>query len=179
MAHVPEVKVLTILGDFTVPVTAESTIGHIRLKVPAAAACECLLLPILHVACFTAACEVSAAKVHEWKPEYQLAHLELVCCDKDAAGPEINQTMRPRYLTLLVSYSVSMPLTHTLTHSLTTPLFMDWWWVVGMMTRLWVHCGVTGTNPITSCRWHRECAHSEDGAQPGNIELSERGSVRA
>merc|ERR1712141_803959 len=40
--HVPEVKVLTTLGMFAVPVTAETTIGEIRQK------------------------------VQEWKPEYSL-----------------------------------------------------------------------------------------------------------
>lgn len=31
--HVPEVKVLTTLGMFAVPVTAETTLGEIRQKV--------------------------------------------------------------------------------------------------------------------------------------------------
>merc|ERR1712048_556141 len=46
--HVPEVKVLTTLGMFAVPVTAETTIGEIRQK------------------------------VQEWKPEYSLEQIELV-----------------------------------------------------------------------------------------------------
>ena len=54
--HVPEVKVLTTLGMFAVPVTAETTIGEIRQK------------------------------VQEWKPEYSLEQIELVCKDKDAWG---------------------------------------------------------------------------------------------
>ena len=64
--HVPEVKVLTTLGMFAVPVTAETTIGEIRQK------------------------------VHEWKPEYSLEQIELVCKDKDAWGPLFNKTSRPR-----------------------------------------------------------------------------------
>merc|ERR1711953_311333 len=55
--HVPEVKVLTTLGMFSVPVSAETEIGEIRQK------------------------------VHEWKPEYSLEQIELVCKDKDACGP--------------------------------------------------------------------------------------------
>merc|ERR1712107_944115 len=55
--HVPEVKVLTTLGMFAVPVTAETTIGEIRQK------------------------------VQEGKPEYSLEQIELVCKDKDAWGP--------------------------------------------------------------------------------------------
>merc|ERR1719420_922115 len=64
--HVPEVKVLTTLGMFAVPVTAETTIGEIRQK------------------------------VQEWKPEYSLEQIELVCKDKDAWGPLFNKTSRPR-----------------------------------------------------------------------------------
>lgn len=63
--HVPEVKVLTTLGTFAVPVTAETTIGEIRQK------------------------------VQEWKPEYSLEQIELVCKDKDAWGPLFNKTSRP------------------------------------------------------------------------------------
>eukprot|EP00435_Cladocopium_sp_Y103_P029397 s6_g7.t1 len=64
--HVPEVKVLTTLGMFAVPVTAETTVGEIRQK------------------------------VQEWKPEYSLEQIELVCKDKDAWGPLFNKTSRPR-----------------------------------------------------------------------------------
>eukprot|EP00434_Breviolum_minutum_P005477 symbB.v1.2.004828.t1/scaffold279.1/size242841/13 len=64
--HVPEVKVLTTLGMFAVPVTAETTLGEIRQK------------------------------VQEWKPEYSLEQIELVCKDKDAWGPLFNKTSRPR-----------------------------------------------------------------------------------
>jgi hypothetical protein len=64
--HVPEVKVLTTLGMFAVPCTAETTIGEIR------------------------------GKVQEWKPEYSLEQIELVCKDKDAWGPLFNKTSRPR-----------------------------------------------------------------------------------
>merc|ERR1712060_800470 len=64
--HVPEVKVLTTLGMFASPVTAETTIGEIRQK------------------------------VQEWKPEYSLEQIELVCKDKDAWGPLFNKTSRPR-----------------------------------------------------------------------------------
>merc|ERR1711974_518732 len=64
--HVPEVKVLTTLGMFAVPVTAETSIGEIRQK------------------------------VQEWKPEYSLEQIELVCKDKDAWGPLFNKTSRPR-----------------------------------------------------------------------------------
>jgi len=64
--HVPEVKVLTTLGMFSVPVSAETEIGEIRQK------------------------------VHEWKPEYSLEQIELVCKDKDAWGPLFNKTSRPR-----------------------------------------------------------------------------------
>merc|ERR1712061_724998 len=64
--HVTEVKVLPTLGMFAVPVTAETTIGEIRQK------------------------------VQEWKPEYSLEQIELVCKDKDAWGPLFNKTSRPR-----------------------------------------------------------------------------------
>merc|ERR1711920_964755 len=64
--HVPEVKVLTTLGMFAVPVTAETTIGEIRQK------------------------------VQEWKPEFSLEQIELVTKDKDAWGPLFNKTSRPR-----------------------------------------------------------------------------------
>merc|ERR1712232_828467 len=64
--HVPEVKVLTTLGMFAVPCTAETTIGEIRQK------------------------------VQEWKPEDSLEQIELVCKDKDAWGPLFNKTSRPR-----------------------------------------------------------------------------------
>merc|ERR1711924_358287 len=64
--HVPEVKVLTTWGMFAVPVTAETTIGEFRQK------------------------------VQEWKPEYSLEQIELVCKDKDAWGPLFNKTSRPR-----------------------------------------------------------------------------------
>merc|ERR1712216_713867 len=61
-----EVKVLTTLGMFAVPCTAETTIGEIRQK------------------------------VQEWKPEYSLEQIELICKDKDAWGPLFNKTSRPR-----------------------------------------------------------------------------------
>merc|ERR1711988_308929 len=64
--HVPEVKVLTTLGMFAVPCTAETTIGEIRQK------------------------------VHTWKPEYDLEQIELISKDKDAWGPLFNKTSRPR-----------------------------------------------------------------------------------
>merc|ERR1711948_25381 len=51
--HVPEVKVLTTLGMFAVPVTAETTIGEIRQK------------------------------VQEWKPEYSLETVESLRSDWD------------------------------------------------------------------------------------------------
>ncbi|CAE7767436.1 unnamed protein product [Symbiodinium pilosum] len=51
---------------FAVPVTAETTVGEIRQK------------------------------VQEWKPEYSLEQIELVCKDKDAWGPLFNKTSRPR-----------------------------------------------------------------------------------
>merc|ERR1712107_203945 len=35
-------------------------------------------------------------KVQEWKPEYSLEQIELVCKDKDAWGPLFNKTSRPR-----------------------------------------------------------------------------------
>merc|ERR1712146_537916 len=57
---------LTTLGMFAVPVTAETTVGEIRQK------------------------------VQEWKPEYSLEQIELVCKDKDAWGPLFNKTSRPR-----------------------------------------------------------------------------------
>eukprot|EP00429_Kryptoperidinium_foliaceum_P014006 CAMPEP_0176039800 /NCGR_PEP_ID=MMETSP0120_2-20121206/19731_1 /TAXON_ID=160619 /ORGANISM="Kryptoperidinium foliaceum, Strain CCMP 1326" /LENGTH=190 /DNA_ID=CAMNT_0017373195 /DNA_START=75 /DNA_END=642 /DNA_ORIENTATION=+ len=62
--HVPEVKVLTTLGMFAVPVTAETTIGEIRQK------------------------------VQEWKPEYSLEQIELVCKDKDALGAVVQQDVQ-------------------------------------------------------------------------------------
>ncbi|CAE7733266.1 Glrx [Symbiodinium sp. KB8] len=68
--HVPEVKVLTTLGMFAVPVTAETTIGEIRQK------------------------------VQEWKPEYSLEQIELVCKDKDelasGLGPVVQQDLAPQ-----------------------------------------------------------------------------------
>ena len=64
--HIPEVKVLTTLGMFAVPVEAETTIGEIRNKVQ-----------------------------QNW-PEYSLDQIELVCKDKDAWGPLFNKTSRPR-----------------------------------------------------------------------------------
>jgi len=64
--HVPEIKVLTTLGMFAVPCTAETTIGEVRQK------------------------------VHEWKPEYDLEQIELISKDKDAWGPLFNKTSRPR-----------------------------------------------------------------------------------
>jgi len=64
--HASEVKVLTTMGMFAVPVTAETTVGEIRQK------------------------------VQEWKPEYSLDQIELVCKDKDAWGPLFNKTFRPR-----------------------------------------------------------------------------------
>merc|ERR1711972_1222009 len=35
-------------------------------------------------------------KGQEWKPEYSLEQIELVCKDKDAWGPLFNKTSRPR-----------------------------------------------------------------------------------
>merc|ERR1712050_802617 len=64
--HVPEVKVLTTLGMFAVPVTAETTIGEIRQK------------------------------VQEWKSEYSLGQIELVCEDKGAWGSFPNEISCPR-----------------------------------------------------------------------------------
>merc|ERR1712088_78590 len=66
VGNMAEEKVLTTLGMFAVPVTAETTIGEIRQK------------------------------VQEWKPEYSLEQIELVCKDKDAWGPLFNKTSRPR-----------------------------------------------------------------------------------
>merc|ERR1712216_326204 len=66
--HVPEVKVLTTLGMFAVPVTADTTVGEIRQK------------------------------VQEWKPEFSVEQIELVCKDKDAWGPLFNKTSRPMSL---------------------------------------------------------------------------------
>merc|ERR1712084_118246 len=57
---------LTTLGMFAVPVTAETTIGEIRQK------------------------------VQDWKAEYSLDQIELICKDKDAWGPLFNKTSRPR-----------------------------------------------------------------------------------
>ena len=57
---------LTTFGMCAVPVTAETTIGEIQQK------------------------------VQEWKPEYSLEQIELVCKDKDAWGPLFNKTSRPR-----------------------------------------------------------------------------------
>merc|ERR1712059_74905 len=34
--------------------------------------------------------------VQEWKPEYSLEQIELVCKDRDAWGPLFNKTSRPR-----------------------------------------------------------------------------------
>ena len=56
---------LTTLGMFAVPVTAETTIGEIRQK------------------------------VQEWKPEYSLERMELVCKDSDACPPSTRRPGRP------------------------------------------------------------------------------------
>ena len=64
--HVPVLEVLATFGRFAVPVKAETTIGEIRQK------------------------------VHEWKPEYCLEQLELVCKDSDGWDGILLTCCRPR-----------------------------------------------------------------------------------
>lgn len=70
--HVPEVKVLTALGMFAVPVVAETTIGEVRCRV-----CDWLHYSM-------------------GKPEYSLDELQLVCNDRDEHLSLFNKTSRPR-----------------------------------------------------------------------------------
>ena len=64
--HVPVVEVVTTFGRFAVPVKAETTIGEIRQK------------------------------VHEWKPEYSLEQIELVCKDHEGWDGVFLTCSRPR-----------------------------------------------------------------------------------
>ena len=66
VGHVPMVEVHATFGMFAVPVTAETTIREIRQK------------------------------VHEWKPEYSLEQIELVCQDHDGYDGVWVTCSRPR-----------------------------------------------------------------------------------
>ena len=64
--HVAVVTVVTTFGILGVPVKAETTVGEIRQK------------------------------VHEWKPEYSLERIELVCRDNDGWDGVCLTCSRPR-----------------------------------------------------------------------------------